>query len=204
MDNPANAIEGWIDENFEAGVMTVTDFPLFPFGKLITDRQGQTVVVYYDISKGKVTHVLPDSKRAGAVKPRTSKEVIERITQLLDQRGVRVVEVDVVDELDPEISGRTHFNNRLVEVLTERGLGVHNKAVTLAHEAGHAILRFETEESRVRAYTTDYQEIEVEAHRFAFLLLQLLEAPKRVIESARRKVESEEIRCKVKGGGSNG
>ncbi len=58
---PAKAVAKWIQENFEQGAVTISDFPAFPYGKLLTDRQGKTMVVFYDIMTGKVDYRFPDS-----------------------------------------------------------------------------------------------------------------------------------------------
>lgn len=60
MSDPAKAVAAWIKENFEPGAIKVTDFPAFPYGKLITDRKGQSMVVYYDIMTGRVAYTFPD------------------------------------------------------------------------------------------------------------------------------------------------
>ena len=60
MSDPAKAVAAWIKENFELGAVTITDFPLFPFGRMVTDRQGQSMVVYYDIMTGRVAYTFPD------------------------------------------------------------------------------------------------------------------------------------------------
>jgi hypothetical protein len=61
--DPTAAIARWIDENFEPESVTITDFPAFPYGKLLTDRQGQSMVVYWDILYGKVAYTFPDDKQ---------------------------------------------------------------------------------------------------------------------------------------------
>lgn len=60
---PAKAVAEWIDRNFEPGAVEVQDFPAFPYGKLLTDRQGQSMVVYWDILYGKVAYTFPDDKQ---------------------------------------------------------------------------------------------------------------------------------------------
>jgi len=57
---PAKAVAKWIQENFEQGAVTISDFPAFPYGKLITDRNGDTMVVYWDILYGRVAYTFPD------------------------------------------------------------------------------------------------------------------------------------------------
>ena len=60
MSSPTAEIAKWIDRNFDLEYVTITDFPLFPFGRMITDRDGDTMVVYWDILKGRVTYAYPD------------------------------------------------------------------------------------------------------------------------------------------------
>lgn len=60
MSSPTAEIAKWIDQNFDLEYVTITDFPLFPFGRMITDRDGDTMVVYWDILKGRVTYAYPD------------------------------------------------------------------------------------------------------------------------------------------------
>ena len=60
MPSPTAEIAKWIDQNFDLEYITVTDFPLFPFGRMVRDRQGQSMVVFWDIMTGKVTWRFPD------------------------------------------------------------------------------------------------------------------------------------------------
>lgn len=60
MSSPMAEIAKWIDRNFDLEYVTVTDFPLFPFGRMVTDRKGQSMVVYYDIMTGRVAYTFPD------------------------------------------------------------------------------------------------------------------------------------------------
>ena len=60
MSDPAKAVAKWIQENFEQGAVTISDFPAFPYGKLITDRNGDTMVVFWDILRDKVDYRFPD------------------------------------------------------------------------------------------------------------------------------------------------
>ena len=61
MAEPAKAVAEWIKENFEPESVTASDFPAFPYGKLLTDRQGQTMIVFWDIMTGKIDYRFPDS-----------------------------------------------------------------------------------------------------------------------------------------------
>jgi hypothetical protein len=60
MASPREEVAQWIEDNFDPGAVTITDFPAFPYGKLLTDRKGETMVVYYDIVVGMVTYTFPD------------------------------------------------------------------------------------------------------------------------------------------------
>lgn len=50
----------FINDNFEPGSVTVEDFPGFPFGKQITDRNGDKMLVYFDLLTDSVKWVYPD------------------------------------------------------------------------------------------------------------------------------------------------
>ena len=54
---PQSAIGEYMDGDQAGG----GDFPAFPYGKLLTDRQGQTMIVFWDIMTGKVDYRFPDS-----------------------------------------------------------------------------------------------------------------------------------------------
>lgn len=60
MSSPTAEIAKWIDQNFDLEYVTISDFPLFPFGRMVRDRQGQSMVVYWDILCGKVAYTFPD------------------------------------------------------------------------------------------------------------------------------------------------
>ena len=60
MSSPTAEIAKWIDRNFDLEYVTVTDFPLFPFGRMVRDRNGDTMVVYWDILYGRVAYTFPD------------------------------------------------------------------------------------------------------------------------------------------------
>lgn len=60
MSDPTKAVAEWIEGSFEPGAIKVTDFPAFPYGKLITDRNGDTMVVFWDILRDKVDYRFPD------------------------------------------------------------------------------------------------------------------------------------------------
>lgn len=51
----------WIEENFETDQITIEDYPLFPSGQLIKDKNGGQMVVFYDIVYGRIETVLPSN-----------------------------------------------------------------------------------------------------------------------------------------------
>lgn len=56
-------VMGWIEENFDlnAGKIDITDFPMFPGGKLLIDKEDNRnqMVVYCDILKQKIQVAYP-------------------------------------------------------------------------------------------------------------------------------------------------
>ena len=83
MSDLTKAVAEWIDRNFEPETVKVQDFPAFPFGKLITDRNGDTMVVYYDIMTGKVAYTFPDeeTERRGEKEGMTREELLRAIEE---------------------------------------------------------------------------------------------------------------------------
>lgn len=56
------AVMEWIDKHFEISAITIEDFPLFPYGKKIKDKNNQEMVVYYDcLISGKVKYEFPNN-----------------------------------------------------------------------------------------------------------------------------------------------
>lgn len=47
-------VNKFIEENFQVEFFEIEDFPFFPYGKLLKDIKGETMVVYYDIMSGSV------------------------------------------------------------------------------------------------------------------------------------------------------
>lgn len=58
-----NRVIGWINENFDldAGKINVTDFPMFPGGKLLYDKENSKhqMVAYWDILNQEIKVVYP-------------------------------------------------------------------------------------------------------------------------------------------------
>lgn len=51
----------WIEKNFETDQITIEDYPLFPSGQLIKDKNGGQMVVFYDFMTGRIETVLPSN-----------------------------------------------------------------------------------------------------------------------------------------------
>ena len=60
------AVMEWIEDTFDTEAVSVTDFMLFPAGKLLTDRDGGQLLVYWDILSNRVKTALPDKKQRSA------------------------------------------------------------------------------------------------------------------------------------------
>ncbi|MBM7634432.1 hypothetical protein [Geomicrobium sediminis] len=58
MDHSADVL-GWIEENFIMCEIEIESCPLFPYGRLITDTNGETMIVYWDIVSGQVDYRFP-------------------------------------------------------------------------------------------------------------------------------------------------
>jgi hypothetical protein len=58
MKNKQKVIE-FIEQNFHLDQIKVEDYPLFPSGQLITDKEGGQMVVFYDFLHGRIETVLP-------------------------------------------------------------------------------------------------------------------------------------------------
>ncbi|HLQ96056.1 MAG TPA: hypothetical protein VK108_06695 [Pseudogracilibacillus sp.] len=46
----------WIDDHFVTNEIEIEDFPLFPSGKLVRDKQGETMVVFWCVIYGRVDY----------------------------------------------------------------------------------------------------------------------------------------------------
>lgn len=56
-------VDRWIAANFEPDAITVDDWPLLPAGKRITDREGDQMLVYYDLLYDRVKTARPDERK---------------------------------------------------------------------------------------------------------------------------------------------
>ncbi|EDL65006.1 hypothetical protein [Bacillus sp. SG-1] len=54
MKEAEKQVDDFIKENFVTESFEIEDFPLFPYGKLLRDETGETMVCYYDLITGQV------------------------------------------------------------------------------------------------------------------------------------------------------
>jgi hypothetical protein len=52
-------VQKWIEQNFVINDIRIEDFPLFPAGKRLIDRNGEEMVVYWDFLHNKIDYVFP-------------------------------------------------------------------------------------------------------------------------------------------------
>lgn len=50
-----NEVANFINENFEVEKFNISDCKLFPAGKILTDQEGNAILIYFDINTDKVT-----------------------------------------------------------------------------------------------------------------------------------------------------
>ncbi len=46
----------WIDDHFVMNEIEIEDFPFFPYGKLIRDENGETMIVFWCVIYGRVDY----------------------------------------------------------------------------------------------------------------------------------------------------
>lgn len=51
----------WIEDNFALNEIEIVDYPFFPFGKLIRDKQGETIIVFWCVIYGHVNYRFQDA-----------------------------------------------------------------------------------------------------------------------------------------------
>ena len=56
-------VQDFINANFLLGAVAIKDFPLFPAGKRLIDRNGDEMTVYYDYTTDCVNYIYPDKGR---------------------------------------------------------------------------------------------------------------------------------------------
>ena len=49
-----NEVEKFINKNFEVEQFKVTECKIVPAGKILTDKEGHTILIYFDINENKV------------------------------------------------------------------------------------------------------------------------------------------------------
>ncbi|SDF30396.1 hypothetical protein [Sporolituus thermophilus] len=59
MISKEKAVMDWIEENFYINSIKIEEYPLFPAGKKITDKNGDEMVVYYDLLYNRVDWDFP-------------------------------------------------------------------------------------------------------------------------------------------------
>lgn len=53
-----NEVENFINENFEVENFSISDCKLFPAGKILTDKKGETILIYFNINTNKVDFII--------------------------------------------------------------------------------------------------------------------------------------------------
>ncbi|SDF42048.1 hypothetical protein [Sporolituus thermophilus] len=53
------AVMDWIGKNFYVNYIKIEDYPLFPAGKRIIDKNGDEMIVYYDLMYDRVDWTFP-------------------------------------------------------------------------------------------------------------------------------------------------
>jgi hypothetical protein len=56
MSEAKKSVENFIAENFKVEEFQVTDFKLLPGGKVLTDKNGETILIFFDIQTEKVVY----------------------------------------------------------------------------------------------------------------------------------------------------
>ncbi|MBY7141742.1 hypothetical protein KFZ56_01265 [Virgibacillus sp. NKC19-3] len=51
----------WIDDNFVLNEIEVKDYPFFPYGKLIRDKNEETMIVFWCVIYGRVDYRFQDA-----------------------------------------------------------------------------------------------------------------------------------------------
>jgi hypothetical protein len=49
----------WINDNFILDDIIIQDFPLFPAGKRLIDRNGEEMVVFFDFLHDRIDYIFP-------------------------------------------------------------------------------------------------------------------------------------------------
>ena len=51
----------WIDDNFVLNEIEIEDYPFFLYGKLVRDKKGETMVVFWCVIYGRVDYRFQDA-----------------------------------------------------------------------------------------------------------------------------------------------
>lgn len=51
----------WIDDNFVLNEIEIEDYPLFPYGKLIRDKNEEIMIVFWCVIYGRVDYRFQDA-----------------------------------------------------------------------------------------------------------------------------------------------
>jgi hypothetical protein len=54
------AVQTFINDNFELGSLTIEEFPLFAAGKRLIDHTGTEIVIYFDLLTNNVKYIFPE------------------------------------------------------------------------------------------------------------------------------------------------
>ena len=55
-------VNDWIKANFDLSEIVVEEFLVLPYGRLIKDRNGDQMAVFYDYFYDRVSYFFPDEK----------------------------------------------------------------------------------------------------------------------------------------------
>jgi hypothetical protein len=56
MQSAKKAVENFITDNFKVDDFLVTDYKLLPGGKVLTDKNGETILIFFDIQTDRVVY----------------------------------------------------------------------------------------------------------------------------------------------------
>lgn len=51
----------WVNDNFVLSEIEIEDYPLFPYGKLIRDKNEETMIVFWCVIYGRVDYRFQDA-----------------------------------------------------------------------------------------------------------------------------------------------
>ena len=71
-------VKAWIEEQFDPGSITVKPCPVVPGGQIITDAQGQEMLVYYDIMTDEVRYQIKDKETRTPISEEGKKILLDK------------------------------------------------------------------------------------------------------------------------------